>query len=74
MSDDADFDEFARLLYDFVPIFSVQYPPRMLADKSRVADFDLVVDAICEAEVVVSCEHKSMYSSIRSRRIRLVSC
>ena len=55
MSDDADFHEFARLQYDFVPILSVQYSPRMLADKARVADFDLVVDAICEAEFVVSC-------------------
>ena len=55
MSDDADLDEFARLLGDFVSFFTVRYPPRMLADGSRVADVDLVVNAVCEAEVVVSC-------------------
>ena len=55
VSDDADLDEFARLLGDFVSFLSVRYPLRMLADGSRVADVDLVVNAVCEAEVVVSC-------------------
>ena len=55
MSDNADLNEFARLFGDFVLFLTVRYPPRILRDGSRVAYVDLVVDAVCEAEVVVFC-------------------
>ena len=54
MSDEADLDELARLLGDFISFLSVRYPPWILADGSRVADVDLVLHSVCEAEVVVS--------------------
>ena len=52
---DADLDEFARLLGNFVAFLAVRYLLRMLANGSRVADVDLVTNAVCKTEVVASC-------------------
>ena len=62
MSDAADLYEFARLLGDFVSVLFVQYPPKMLADGSRVADVDLVLNAVCISQIVVFCrEHVDVF-------------
>ena len=53
MSDYADLNEFARLLGDIVLFHAPRYLPKMLANRTRVANVDCVVDAVCKAKVVL---------------------